>query len=256
MAGDPADAARLLTAALDLWRGQPYGDWPDLPFADAERRRLAEVRTGAVTGAAPGRACRARGSSEARRSPCGEMPSRLGRRGRAAAAEDPLRRSGGGCSCWRCTAAAVRATRSRRWHGRGACSPSELGADPGPRLRAMEAAVLAQDPALDAAGGRSPLRRPLADRTSRPARTRGWPPTRRPTRRCSTAGAASSPGWPARLVDAPLVAVSGSSGAGKSSLVRAGLRPRARGRRAPRQRGWRGRRRSRRAGGRWTRWRR
>ena len=61
-AGDPAEAARLLTTALDLWRGEPYGDWPDAPFADAERRRLAEIRTGAVTRAArgPARAGRAR----------------------------------------------------------------------------------------------------------------------------------------------------------------------------------------------------
>ena len=48
-AGDAAEAVRWLTAALDLWRGEPYGDWPDASFAEAERHRLAEVRNGAVT---------------------------------------------------------------------------------------------------------------------------------------------------------------------------------------------------------------
>ena len=47
--GEPAEAVRLLSAALGLWRGEPYGDWPDASFADSERRRLTEVRTGAVT---------------------------------------------------------------------------------------------------------------------------------------------------------------------------------------------------------------
>ena len=46
-AGEPADAARLLTTALGLWRGDPYSDWPDAAFADAERSRLAGIRVDA-----------------------------------------------------------------------------------------------------------------------------------------------------------------------------------------------------------------
>ena len=46
-AGDPADAVRLLTTALGLWRGDPYADWPDAAFAAAERRRLAGIRADA-----------------------------------------------------------------------------------------------------------------------------------------------------------------------------------------------------------------
>ena len=41
---DPAEAEWLLSTALALWRGEPYGDWPDAPFARAERRRLTETR--------------------------------------------------------------------------------------------------------------------------------------------------------------------------------------------------------------------
>jgi len=48
--GDADGAVRSLTAAVELWRGEPYADWPDAPFADVERRRLAEVRAGAVAG--------------------------------------------------------------------------------------------------------------------------------------------------------------------------------------------------------------
>jgi hypothetical protein len=41
---DPSGAAWLLTTALGLWRGEPYGDWPEAPFAQAERHRLDEIR--------------------------------------------------------------------------------------------------------------------------------------------------------------------------------------------------------------------
>ena len=77
-AGDAAEAVRALTAALDLWRGEPYGDWPDAPFADAERRRLAEVRTGAAR-----RRCSRPGSRSGRTPRSLAEPERL-------LAEDPL----------------------------------------------------------------------------------------------------------------------------------------------------------------------
>ncbi|MFL6096868.1 MAG: BTAD domain-containing putative transcriptional regulator [Blastococcus sp.] len=41
---DPAEAEWLLSTALGLWRGEPYGEWPHAPFAEAERRRLAAAR--------------------------------------------------------------------------------------------------------------------------------------------------------------------------------------------------------------------
>lgn len=42
-AGEPAEAVRLLTTALGLWRGRPYDEWPHAEFAEAARRRLAAV---------------------------------------------------------------------------------------------------------------------------------------------------------------------------------------------------------------------
>src|SRR4051794_27855737 len=46
-AGDEAQAARSLGAALALWRGEPYDEWPDAEFAVAGRHRLAELRSAA-----------------------------------------------------------------------------------------------------------------------------------------------------------------------------------------------------------------
>ena len=45
--GDLAAAARAVDEALGLWRGLPFAGVPG-PFAEAERSRLAELRTGAA----------------------------------------------------------------------------------------------------------------------------------------------------------------------------------------------------------------
>ena len=42
--GDPATAAELLRAALDLWRGPPLVEFTDEPFAQVEGAHLAELR--------------------------------------------------------------------------------------------------------------------------------------------------------------------------------------------------------------------
>ena len=44
----PERAAAALTRALELWRGEPYPDLPDLAPAQAERRRLVEQRIAAI----------------------------------------------------------------------------------------------------------------------------------------------------------------------------------------------------------------
>ncbi|MDN3356681.1 BTAD domain-containing putative transcriptional regulator [Actinomadura sp. DC4] len=47
-AADPAEAARLLRAALDLWRGPAFADVSAAPFAAAQTARLEELRVSAV----------------------------------------------------------------------------------------------------------------------------------------------------------------------------------------------------------------
>src|SRR3954469_10130819 len=135
-AGDAAEAARTLSASLELWRGQPYEDWPDAAFADAERRRLVEVRTGAVTALLEARLALGEDA---------EVVPELERR----LADDPLQEEWWRLlvlalyRCGRQGDALAAAQRARR------VLAGEVGTDPGPRLRAVEAAVLAQDPALE-----------------------------------------------------------------------------------------------------------
>ncbi|MGY1700690.1 nSTAND1 domain-containing NTPase [Geodermatophilus sp. SYSU D00766] len=207
-AGDPAGARELLDGALDLWRGDPYADWPEAPFARAERRRLGELRDGALT------AC-----TEARLA-LGEDAALVPDLERMVA-EQPLREE-----WWRLLVLALyRAGRQADALGAArrarAVLAEELGADPGPALRAAEAAVLAQDPDLD----------PVAPPPRAPAPLSGACPYMG-LRAYRGEDAALFAGRDrlvatlvARLVDAPLLAVSGPSGAGKSSVVRAGLVP-------------------------------
>jgi DNA-binding SARP family transcriptional activator/WD40 repeat protein len=224
-AGDVDRAEQDLASALGLWHGEPYADWPDAPFAEPERRRLQEVHAGALAGLLEARL------REGRHAEVLPQLERL-------VAEDPLRED-----WWRLLllglyragrqADALSAARRVR-----AVLADELGAEPGPALRAMEAAILAQDPALE-----------LPQRSAAPAVV---PPVRAAT--CPYKGlaayqAADAPMFHGRgrlvsalvaaLVDAPVVVVSGPSGAGKSSAVRAGLVPALAGGALPGSGAWR-----------------
>ncbi|WP_456954890.1 nSTAND1 domain-containing NTPase [Geodermatophilus sp. SYSU D00867] len=205
-AGDPAAAAELLGAALRLWRGDPYADWPDAPFAEAERRRLTELRDGALT------AC-----TEARLA-LGEAAALVPDLERLVT-EQPLREE-----WWRLLVLALyRAGRQADALGAARRARSvlaeELGADPGPALRAAEAAVLAQDPALD------PVPVPVPAPASGACPYMGLRAYRAEDAPLFAGRERVVATLAARLVDAPLLAVSGPSGAGKSSVVRAGLVP-------------------------------
>ncbi|MGY1745486.1 BTAD domain-containing putative transcriptional regulator [Blastococcus sp. SYSU D00695] len=146
---DPAAAGERYGAALELWQGPPYADYADEPWARPEAARLEELRLIAVE----------RRAAAALAVPSGRDPL-LGLR--AHVAEHPLREEG-----WRLLAlglyragrqgdalAALREARARL--------AEELGTDPGPALRALEADVLAQAPSLD------PVRLP-APAVGRPA---------------------------------------------------------------------------------------
>jgi len=213
--GRADEAVRQLGAAVGLWRGEPYADWPDEPFAETERRRLSQIRDGAVVGLL-------------------EAQLELGRHADALpelerlVAEDPLRED-----WWRLLMLALyRAGRQADALAAGrrarAVLTQELGADPGPPLRDVEAAILEHDPRLELPTVRAPTESPHEGG-----------PTPAPDS-CPYKGlAAYQPAdaalfhgrkrlvtsLVARLVDVPLVVVSGSSGAGKSSVVRAGLVP-------------------------------
>ncbi|WP_409330391.1 BTAD domain-containing putative transcriptional regulator [Trujillonella humicola] len=133
---DPETARHRYTAALDLWQGPPYADYADEPWARPEAARLEELRLIAVE----------RRAAAALAAPAGRDPVPLLR---SHVAEHPLREEG-----WRLLAlglyragrqgdalAALREARDRL--------AEDLGTDPGPALRALEADVLSQAPSLD-----------------------------------------------------------------------------------------------------------
>ncbi|GAA2458525.1 BTAD domain-containing putative transcriptional regulator [Actinomadura vinacea] len=133
--GDPAEARRCAEVALAEWRGPAYAEFADLPWAVAEAARLDERR---------------RLATERR----AEAMLRLGAAAEAVpdleayAAGNPLREE-----AWRLLALALyRAGRQgdalaalRRARTTLA---EELGVDPGPALRRLEADILAQAPEL------------------------------------------------------------------------------------------------------------
>jgi DNA-binding SARP family transcriptional activator len=149
---DPAAVHARLTAALACWRGAAFGEFGGLPWADLESARLDELRLLASERLA-------------------EAALRLGRAAEVVAdlsrltAQNPLREE-----AWRLLAlaqyqsgrqgdalATLRRARARL--------ADELGVDPGPALRELEGAVLAQAPHLSGPAASPP--RPAA--AARPA---------------------------------------------------------------------------------------
>jgi DNA-binding SARP family transcriptional activator len=134
--GDPAAAAARAEAALALWQGEPLAEFAGEPWAVPVAARLTEARDIALEDRA-------------------DAWLELGQHTRAAAELEDM--------------VAARPLRERRWaqlmlasyrSGRQAdalrayqrCRAvlgDELGVEPGPQLRRLETAVLAQDPSLD-----------------------------------------------------------------------------------------------------------
>lgn len=230
-AGDAAAALGDFSAADELWRGEPYADWPDALFAQTERRRLDEIRRSVVVGLAEARLALGRHA---------DVLPQL----EALTVEEPLRED-----WWRLLMLALyRAGRQAEALAAGrrarALLAEELGSEPGPGLRAMEAAVLAQDPALDPPPSRAPAVPGPESRGGRVVASGSCP--YKGLASYQVADAALFHGRDrlvaalvGQLVDSPLLVVSGSSGAGKSSVVRAGLVPALSGDAVPGSAAWR-----------------
>ncbi|MEU5688394.1 SARP family transcriptional regulator [Streptomyces venezuelae] len=135
----PPDALRRLDEALGWWRGPAYADFADEEWARAERSRLAELRALAVERRAEAALA------------CGGAPDVVPDLD-AHVTRHPWRED-----AWRLLSLALyRAGRQgdavatlRRAR---ATLADELGLDPGPGLRRLEADILAQDAALDPVG--------------------------------------------------------------------------------------------------------
>lgn len=134
---DASAATRLLRQALGLWRGAPLAEFADGEFAAAVITRLREARLAAVED---------RVEAELMLGGHGELAGEL----EALVQAHPLRER-----LWGQLMVALYRS-GRQGDALGAYQRArimlsgELGVDPGPELRRLEAAVLAQDPSLDA----------------------------------------------------------------------------------------------------------
>ncbi|MBK9740358.1 MAG: winged helix-turn-helix domain-containing protein [Actinobacteria bacterium] len=199
---DPRATAQALREALALWRGPAYAEFAGLPFIDAERLRLGSLREAAVEAKVEADLASGRGP---------DLVAEL----ETLVVEYPFRER-----LW--TALVVALYRSGRQadalaayqRARGVLAV-ELGIEPGPDLRAAEARVLAQDPDLIAT--------PRAEVVTCPWKGLA---TYQPADRDYFIGRERLvTELVARLVDNDVVVVTGPSGSGKSSVVRAGLVP-------------------------------
>ncbi|MFI7708548.1 BTAD domain-containing putative transcriptional regulator [Nonomuraea sp. NPDC049480] len=144
--GDPAGAVTALTEALALWRGPALAEYTGEPWAQAEVNRLTELRE--VAGEQLLAARMEQGEAAV------VVPE-----AEAMVAEQPLREER-----WRLLALALYRSH-RQGDALGALRRArqvlsdELGVDPGPALRALEAEVLVQSPALQLTTLRAPATR-------------------------------------------------------------------------------------------------
>ncbi|MFG2006635.1 BTAD domain-containing putative transcriptional regulator [Spirillospora sp. NPDC048911] len=141
---DPDEALHMLDQALGRWLGPAYADVADQEWARPEILRLGELRAHAVER----RSARLLETGQAAVA-AGELEAFL--------AVEPLREES-----WRLLAIALYRM-GRQGEALGALRRArtmlaeELGVDPGPGLRDVETAILAQDPVLDAVPKMKPL---------------------------------------------------------------------------------------------------
>jgi basic membrane lipoprotein Med (substrate-binding protein (PBP1-ABC) superfamily)/DNA-binding SARP family transcriptional activator len=211
---DPEAAVAELDAALALWHGRPFEDFPDQPTLQADATRLDELRLAAIEAALAARL--ALGEHVA-------VAVELDRLTRAYPYREELRalqmlalyRSGRQADALR----AFQATRE--------VLGEELGIVPSPRLRRLEEQILLQDPDLE------PARTPFS--ATAPSDTRVDNPYMglRAFRESDASRFFGQDRLVGQLTErvmgaASFTAVVGPSGSGKSSAVQAGLLPQLR----------------------------
>jgi DNA-binding SARP family transcriptional activator len=134
-AGDPRDAVTALERARGLWRGPPLADLAYEPFAQGEIARLADLRVAA------------RELEIDARLALGEHDEIVGEL-EALIAEHPYRERLRGQLMLALYRSERQAEALQAYQDARRALVEELGIEPGERLRELERAVLAQDPAL------------------------------------------------------------------------------------------------------------
>ncbi len=253
-AGDTGAAACAVNEALALWRGQPFAGVTG-PFAEAERQRLAELRTTAAEERAD--LMLDQGQHVA------AVPELT-----ALAAEHPLRERARGLLMIALYRSGRQAEALRVFHDARERLADELGITPGAELTRVHERLLAMDPALDAPAARQaagparvpppvvappvvappvvapracPRRRPsrYRRRACRAPRTRQSPalssapapcPSQMPPEPGGFAGRTAELGWLHALLPgppsadgapqaSPVVLITGTAGVGKTTLA-------------------------------------
>jgi WD40 repeat protein/DNA-binding SARP family transcriptional activator len=208
-AGDPARAAKSLREAERLWRGRPLADLEFEPFARVEVERLEELRLAAVEERIDAELVLGRQLA---------LVPEL----EALGAEHPYRERFHAqlmLALYRSGRQAEGLEVYRRAH---TLLTEELGLEPSIELQELERAILVQDPSLNAGvdgAGRPPP--PLRNVCP----FKGLAPFETDDAEFFFGRERLVDELVARLADAPLLAIVGPSGGGKSSLLRAGLMP-------------------------------
>lgn len=193
----PEEQLRLLDEALGCWQGGAYAEFADEPWAVPEVARLAELRLQAMELRAEAQLALGRPAvvvAELER----HLHDNPGREGAVRLLALALYR----CGRQGDALAVLRRTREHL--------ADELGVDPGPVLRAVEADILAQAPDLD-----------LPAATPAPVRVRREPPATL-GRETELAAITAAAGEVARH-GARIVLVGGDAGAGKTTLAEAAV---------------------------------
>jgi DNA-binding SARP family transcriptional activator len=134
--GAPGKAADLLRQGLALWRGPPLADFALEPFAQAEAGRLEELRTAAIEDRIDAEL--AQGGVDV----VGELETLIAR--------NPFRERLRGQLMLALYRAGRQSEALAAYRDARAALVEEIGVEPGPGLRELERAILAQDPSLDA----------------------------------------------------------------------------------------------------------
>jgi predicted ATPase/DNA-binding SARP family transcriptional activator len=133
---DAAEAGRLLRQALGLWRGRPLAEFADAAFAPGVITRLEDARLTAIED---------RVEADLMLGGHGELTSEL----EALIREHPLRERLWGQLILALYRSGRQGDALGTYRRARAVLADELGVDPGPELRKLEAAVLSQDPTLE-----------------------------------------------------------------------------------------------------------
>jgi WD40 repeat protein/DNA-binding SARP family transcriptional activator len=206
-AGDAAAAAESLRAAERLWQGRPLADLEFEPFARIEVERLEELRLAAVE---------ARIDAELALGRQLELVAEL----ETFSAEHPYRERFHAQLMLALYRSGRQAEGLEVYRRTRTLLNEELGLEPGVELQELERAILVQDPALKGAvDSRGSAAVPLREVCP----FKGLAPFEAADAEFFFGRERLVDELAARLADAPLLAVVGPSGSGKSSLLRAGL---------------------------------